>query len=65
MEAIGKSKREFIAKFLSDLAKTMFAIGIASAFFREFPMQVRIGLWTVFIALCGSSVWMYPERQEE
>ena len=41
---IDAKRREFIAKLVCDLGKTIFVVGIASYLFEKFPIGVRIGL---------------------
>lgn len=57
---MGEYKLEFVAKFLADLAKAIFAVGIASVFFREFPLVARVSLWGSFAILALVSIVIYP-----
>jgi len=63
VEPIGEDKLEFVAKFLADLAKAIFAVGIASVFFREFPLIARVSLWGSFAVLAVVSIVIHPNRR--
>ena len=62
---MGEQKLEFVAKFLADLAKAIFAVGIASAFFREFPLVARVILWGSFAVLALISIVIHPNHRRE
>lgn len=57
--------RDFLARSLMDFAKAMFAVGLASYFFREFPVTLRIGCAISLIALFVGSLAPYPTRKPE
>ncbi len=59
---INERRKEFIAKLLSDLGKTIFAVGLASYFFEKFPVYVKIGLWLIFATLTLASIFIYPNQ---
>ena len=59
---INEHRREFIAKLISDLGKTIFAVGLASYFFEKFPISVKIGLWLVFATSIFVSIFIYPNQ---
>ena len=59
---INERRKEFIAKLVSDLGKTIFAVGLASYFFEKFPINVKIGLWLVFATLTLGSIFIYPSE---
>lgn len=48
---ISKVRREFIAKIIADLGKTLFAIGSASYFFEKFPFCTKIALFIACVIL--------------
>jgi hypothetical protein len=60
---LGEYKQEFLAKFLGDLAKAIFTVGIASVFFRDFPLPARIVLWTAFGVLALVSIIIHPHQR--
>lgn len=58
-------RREFIAKFVADIAKAIFAIGLASHFFKEFVPAVRIILVSTFAVLTLVSFITEPAKRGE
>lgn len=62
MENPGSKRQEYISKFLGDLAKTIFAVGLASYFFKEFPILIRSGCVAAFFILLVISFWLCPEN---
>ena len=63
MQPLGEYKQEFIAKFLADLAKAIFTVGIASLFFRDFPLFARLVLWAAFGILALVSLIIHPNQR--
>jgi len=59
---INEHRREFIAKLISDLGKTIFAVGLASYFFEKFPIYVKIGLSLAFAILIWGSIFVCPSK---
>jgi len=55
-------RREFIAKLICDLGKTIFAVGIASYLFEKFPTGVRIGLSIACLFSLAGSVFIQPPQ---
>jgi hypothetical protein len=64
MNAFTPSFRKFIAALLADLAKAVFAVGLASYFFKEFPPFIRWSLVVFFFVLLILSVLVYPKDKE-
>ncbi len=62
MNPITEKRQEFLAKFLSDLAKAIFAVAFASYFFKEFPMTMRIACGILFIMLSIVSFVIHPDK---
>jgi hypothetical protein len=58
-------RQEYISKFIGDLAKTIFAVGMASSFFKEFPVAIRAGCGVAFLILMLASFWLYPKKEGE
>lgn len=56
-------QKEFIAKLVADIGKTIFAVGLASYIFEKFPMYVRIGLFVACIVLLVWSVFIHPKHR--
>jgi len=48
-----------------DFAKAMFAVGLASYFFKGFPATVRISCAVSLIALFVGALALYPARKPE
>ncbi len=61
---IDVSRREFIAKLICDLGKTLFAVGIASYFFEKFPFGIKIGLTVACLISLVGSVYVQPSKGE-
>jgi len=59
---ISEHRREFIAKLICDLGKTIFAVGLGSYFFEKFSINVKIGLWVFFSISMVLSVFIQPEK---
>jgi hypothetical protein len=59
---ISEHRRDFIAKLVSDIGKTIFAVGLASYFFEKFSINVKIGLWLAFAILMWGSVFVCPSK---
>lgn len=55
-------RQEYISKFLGDLSKTIFAVGLASYLFKEFPIFIRFGCVVAFFILMLISFWLYPDK---
>jgi len=58
-------RQEYICKFIGDLAKTIFAVGLASYFFKGFPTIARIGCGVAFFILMTISIAFYPKEKGE
>ncbi|MBI4397524.1 MAG: hypothetical protein HY586_00180 [Candidatus Omnitrophica bacterium] len=48
MKNIQYIQKEFIAKFLADISKTIFGVGLAGSFFISSPIWLCTTLWLVF-----------------
>jgi hypothetical protein len=60
---IDESRREFVAKIVADLGKTLFGIGLASYFFEKFPIVLRVALSITWPLLLVSSVLIHPRKK--
>ena len=60
---IDDSRKEFIAKLVCDLGKTIFAVGFASYFFEKFPIGGRILLSVVCFAMLVVSIFILPLKR--
>jgi len=59
------TRREFIAKIIADLGKTIFAVGLASYFFEKFSLALKIILWFACIFLLTLSIFIHPTTKGE
>ncbi len=64
-QLIGKHRREAISKFLLDLDKAIFAVGLASYFFERFPQWMRIALACLFWVFMIAGILVQPEEKGE
>ena len=48
-----------------DFAKAMFAVGLASYFFKEFALELRVGCAVGFFALFAGALMLYPAGKVE
>ena len=59
---LGSKRQEYFGRFLGDLAKAVFAVGLASHLFKDFPALLRIVCGVGFLLLAILSVWMHPRE---
>lgn len=64
INAIDKKRREFFAKVIADLGKTIFAVGLASYFFEKFSSSLKITLWLICVIFLMISIFIYPEEEK-
>ena len=62
---IDDARREFIAKIVADLGKTIFAVGLASYFFEKFPIPVRVSLSILSALFLVLSIFIHPPKGGE
>ena len=62
MKPLEHHQREFIARFVADLAKAIFAVGLASYFFSAFPAWVRLVIGLCFPFFFAVSLVLLPGR---
>ena len=53
-----------MARTIADFAKAVFAVGLASQFFKEFGLAVRLLLIGVLILCVVTALWVQPEKEE-
>jgi len=63
MKPLGKYREEFIAKFLADLAKGIFVVGLASYFFRDFPDWLKGAMGSLFFLFAFLSIVVHPRKR--
>jgi len=57
-------RREFIAKVIADMGKTIFAVGLASFFFEKFSFSLKVILWFICLTFLIGSIFIYPEKKK-
>ncbi len=57
---LGATRREFIARIIADLGKTIFAIGLASYFFEKLGLALRLALGLMCGILIIGSIFIEP-----
>ncbi len=62
---LGTNRRELLARTIADLGKGVFAVGLASRFFKDFDLAIRILLGGAIIVLVVVSLWIQPDKNEE
>ena len=62
--SIKERTQDFIAKYLGDLSKTVIAVGLASHFFKEMSMFLRVGLAVSAIAFFALSAILIERKGE-
>ena len=62
--SIKKETQDFIAKYFGDLSKAVFTVGLASHFFKEMPLFLRIGLATLALVFFAISVIVIERKKE-
>lgn len=58
---MNRERRKFVSGYLGDMSKAIFAVALASRFFIELPMAVRIVLGVTGVAVFVIAVLMVPE----
>ena len=56
-------RREFVAKMIVDIGKTIFAVGLASYFFEKFSSGAKIILWCGCVLLLILSIFIQPKQK--
>jgi len=60
-DLLTKEQVEFIAKYLGDISKAIFAVALASKFFGDFALWLRFVLAGVGFACVFAAIWMLPK----
>ncbi|MBI3322422.1 MAG: hypothetical protein HYZ94_01935 [Candidatus Omnitrophica bacterium] len=60
-----QGRRQHISRFVGDLAKAIFAVGLASQLFKGSPLYLRIVLAATFVLFVASSILGYPKGKED
>jgi len=61
MPIFGATRREFIARIIADLGKTIFAIGLASYFFEKLGLALRLALGLMCGIMLVGSIFVEPK----
>ena len=61
---IKERTQDFIAKYFGDLSKAVLTVGLASHFFKEMPLLLRVGLAIAAIAFFTFSVILIEKKGE-
>ena len=64
MRWVDAKRQEYICRFMGDLAKAIFAVGLASQLFRNSPLIWRIICGVGFFVLTTYSILGYPRKGE-
>ena len=62
MKWLGTKRQEYFSRFIGDIAKAVFAVGLASHLFKDFPFPLRIASGIGFLILAILSIWMHPRE---
>ena len=57
-----RAKKEFLARMISDIGKTILAVGLASYFFEKSSLAVKIILTTLCISALIGSFILQPDK---
>jgi hypothetical protein len=61
MNEIGPKRKELLAKTIADFAKAILAVGLASQFFKEFGIGIRVFMTTMIVLCLIAALWLQPE----
>jgi len=59
---IDANRREHIAKYMSDVSKAIVAVGLASKFFLDLSIGMRMWLGIMAFILFMISIWFQPPK---
>ncbi len=62
MRIFDEAKLEFLSKFFADIAKAVFAVGLASNFFIQMPNRLRISLGIGFLICLIAGFFLQPPK---
>jgi len=58
------NRRNFLAKIMADVGKTIFAVGLASFFFEKFPFSLKVILWSICAISLTASIFICPQEKK-
>ena len=61
---IGRLRREFVAKIVADLGKTIFAVGLATYLFEKFSVNAKLLLGAGCVVLILVSIFIQPSERK-
>jgi len=66
MKKLGPKRRELLARTFADFAKAIFAVGLASRFFKEFGLRIRIFMLLItFLCLTIALLLQTEEKSHD
>jgi hypothetical protein len=63
MLPFGSKRRELLARTIADFTKAIFAVAVASQFFKEFPLGVRLTLGAAILIGVMVALFIQPEER--
>ncbi len=62
MRIINDARREYLSKYVGDVGKTIFAVGLASNFFIQMPVWTRVSLGIGFLICLIAGFFLQPPK---
>jgi len=64
MKVFTKERREHSSKTINDLAKTIFAVGLASNLFKDFSLWLKVVMAVICLALLALAFYLVPKGEK-
>ena len=64
MLTLGSKRRELLARTIADFTKAIFAVAVASQFFKEFPPVLRLALGGLILIGVVTALLVQPEEND-
>ncbi len=64
MLQLGPKRRALLARTIADFTKAIFAVAVASQFFKEFAHGLRLTLGVLIIVGVVAALWVQSEEDE-
>ena len=65
MLTLGSKGRELLARTIADFTKAIFAVAVASQFFKEFPSVLRLALGGLILIGVVTALLVQPEEDHD
>ena len=65
MPWMGLKRRELLARTIADFTKAIFAVAVASQFFKEFSVMLRWGLGGLILIGVVTALVVQPEEKND